>query len=227
MMTTTRVALVALLIGLGTLQPVAAQQAPLREPTDLINDRPKTIGRLWAATQDAFSWTAGIVGSALDYVMPPSPSSLVAAAREDDSSDMLKLLGLAGYKLKEVDNEVGLIPGLAFKFAIVRELSEADIDYLDEQLDLFRLRSPGLLGQLQRSIVSTVLAINSGGGMQVSELKLRLLPLPKAEFSVTPSATLLGEEASALMRAIQRVDRRVRDIAPTSVRTSTDGAPRR
>jgi len=156
--------------------------------------------------------------------MPPSPGSLAATGKDEDGSELFKLLGLAGYKLKEIDSDVGIIPGVSFKFAIVRELSEADYDYLDEQIELFQLRSPGIIAEMQRAIVRTVVAINSAGGMQVSDLKLKVLPLPGASFSVTPAATVLGEEASMIMRAVQRVDRRIRNIV-TEIRPGQAATP--
>ncbi|BBK38407.1 hypothetical protein STAQ_34850 [Allostella sp. ATCC 35155] len=191
------------------------------EATDLIRDRPRTLNKLWAMVAGVAGWTADTAMDAIDVIAPPSAKSLASAR---DTGHLFKLLGLAGYKMKEIDNLVGLIPGLSFKFGLVREVSEADLDYLDEQMDLHRLNNPGLLSELQRGIVSTVVAINSGGGMQVSELKLTVLPLPKAEFAITPSEAALSEEGSALMRAIQRVDRRLRDLAKTEVRAAVSEA---
>ncbi len=204
--------------------PAAAAAADkIDKSPDLIRDRPRTLDKMWAMTMAAAAWTAGVTMDAVDQIMPPSASDFTA---ENDSTHLFKLLGYAGYKLKEIDNEVGLIPGLAFKFGLVREVSEADLDYLDEQMDYHRFANPGLLSELQRGIVSSVVAINTGGGMQVSELKLRLLPLPKAQFSITPSEGALSEEGSALMRAIQRVDRRVRDIARTELKAAAPEARR-
>ncbi|BBK40846.1 hypothetical protein STVA_08660 [Allostella vacuolata] len=224
----------------GSVPSGAAEMAPARpapppaavadkpDPNaavDLIRDRPKTLGKVWTAARVAVQWTAGVTMSAIEYVAPPSAHDL-ARENPEQAAHLFKLLGLAGYKLKEIENVVGVIPGLSFKFGMVRELSEADIDYLDEQMDLHRQANSGLFAELQRGIVSSVVAINNGGGMQVSELKLALLPLPKAQFSITPTETALGEEASALMRAIQRVDRRVRDMAHTEIKAAKSDARR-
>ncbi|WP_374441218.1 hypothetical protein [Stella sp.] len=198
---------------------VAAEKERADSATDLIRDRPRTLSKLWGMAAGAMGWATDTAMDAVHFVAPPSVRS-VATAHE--SAHLFKLLGYAGYKMKEIDNEVGLIPGLAFKFGLVREASEADLDFLDEQMDLHRFNNPGLLSELQRGIVSTVVAINSGGGMQVSELKLTLLPLPKAEFSITPTETALSEEGSALMRAIQRVDRRIRDISRAELKAAPE-----
>ena len=210
----------ALLIGLAA-GPAMAQQ----NPNDMVDDRPTALGTAWAMTMSSLSWVGNIAGSALSAVLPPSTSNLAQNVKNEDGSELFRLIGLAGYKLKEVDNDVGIIPGVSFKFAIVRELSEADYDYLDEQLELFQIRRPGMVGELQRTIVRTVVAINSAGGMQVSDLKLTILPLPQASFTVTPSSTVLSEEASTLMRAIQRVDRRVRAIPGAELRPAQTASP--
>ncbi|WP_123694251.1 hypothetical protein [Stella humosa] len=204
--------------------PLAPPPAVTAEPSpddaaDLVRDRPRTLNKLWSASLQAAQWAADLAMSAIDQVAPPSATDF-AGDDAQQAGQLFKLLGMAGYKLKEIDNEVGLIPGLAFKFGLVREISQADIDYLDEQMQLHRINFPGVISSVQRSIVSTVVSINNGGGMQVSELKLTLLPLPKAEFSITPSATALSEEHSALMRAIQRVDGRVRDLSRLEVKAA-------
>lgn len=196
-----------------------AQPAIDETKVDLIRDRPKVLPKLWAAAHDALAWSAETAIQAVDFLIPPSAHSL--ASHDHGSVRLFRLLGIAGYKLKKIDNEIGLLPGLSFRFAMVREMSEADIDYLEEQLELFRAENPGMLAELKSGIVATVVAINTGKGMQVSELKLTLLPLPKAQFSITPTETVLDEEDSVLLRAIQRVDRRVREFAETEVKAAT------
>jgi hypothetical protein len=207
-----RVAMLATLLG---AMPALAQPV---NSNDLVMDQPSLLGTAWSAASRPIYWAGGVLGSTFSFLLPPSAGDLASSAKDEDGSELFRLLGLAGYKLKEIDNDVGLIPGVSFKFAIVREMSEADMDYLDEHLELSQIRNPGLYSQLQRAIIRTVVGINSAGGMQVSELKLTVLPLPKASFSVTPSQVALDEENSALMRAIQRVDRRVRGIATMEVK---------
>lgn len=197
---------------------VASPAGAQKSPRDLIRDEPTAISEMMGAAWTALARVGGAAGSALGALLPPTPGDLAASARSDDTTELSRLLGLAGYKLKEIDNEIGIIPSLSFKFAIARELTEADKDYLDEQLELSFLHHPSIYSDLQRAIVRTVAAINSAGGMQVSDLKVALLPLPKVAFTVSPTEGAMGEEASTLMRAIQRVDRRVRAIAVTGLR---------
>lgn len=202
------------LVALLAVSPASAQQ---QNPNDLISDRPSTLGTAWELTKTGLGWVGSGVASVVHFVLPPSPHRLATSSKDDDGSELFRLLGLAGYKLKEIDSDVGIIPHISFKFMIVRELSEADLDYLHEQIELFALYDTRLLADLQRAIIRTVVAINSAGGMQVSDLKLTVLPLPKANFSVTPTETVLGEEASTLMRAIQRIDRRMRSLATAEI----------
>ncbi|NFV80659.1 hypothetical protein [Magnetospirillum aberrantis] len=184
------------------------------EPLDLIMDRPSTVSTFLGTVGSALGWAWDKTTDAISVILPPSPISLAKSVDSDDQAELVTLLSYAGYKLKEIDSQVGVIPTIAFKFALTRELSEADWDYLDYRLEVSRFRTPGLGAALQRAIVGTVMSINTGGAYQVSELKIQALPLPKVAFSVTPKQTALGEESSALLRAIQKTERRLRgDLA--------------
>ncbi len=204
----------AAVLLLGTLagNPALAQQAANPEPTDLIQDSPSIAESVTGVFYNAAAWTWGIFTTGVAKVAPPSPTSLASSVDDKDQSELFKLLSIAGYKLKEIDSQVGIIPTIAFDFAIVRQMSEADIDYLEAELETSRFQHPGLYTEIQRTIVGTVLAINSGKSYQVSEMTVQILPLPEVEFSVTPVVAALSEESSILMRAIQRIERGVRGL---------------
>lgn len=203
---------------------MSAAHAQDNSELDLIRDRPSAVSTVAGTVSDAVSWSVDMLKAGLSQVTPPSPTQSATTFSDDDSLALVKLLGAAGYKLKEVENGVGIIPSVSFKFAMIRELSEADWDYLDGQLETSRVKDPGMYADLQRTIVSTVMSINSGEEYHVSELKVQVLPLPKVQFSVTPKIAALSEESSALMRAIQKIDRRVRGAAARmSSLTSTMG----
>ena len=123
------------------------------------------------------------------------------------------MLGYAGYKLKEIDTDIGIIPGLYFKFGQSSELSEADYEFVETQVEAWERKNPGMYASLQRRIIKTVMAVNLGGDYQVSTLKVKLLPLPDVSFIMSPKQTFLGEESSTLMRAILRVERGVRTLS--------------
>jgi len=201
------------LLGLSAAAAAPSQNGPV----DIIEDRPSMISNALGAVADVGYWAWDKVSSVVSVVLPPSPTSLSKTVDAEDSSELLKLLGYAGYKLKEIDNQVGVIPTIAFKFALTRELSEADWEYLDYRLAVSRFNNAGLGFAIQRAIVESVMTVNTGGAYQVSELKVQLLPLPKVAFSVTPKVSTLNEENSTLMRAIQRMEKRLRgDIAKFS-----------
>lgn len=196
-----------------------AVSAPSGEPLDLIQDRPSAVTTVFEYTVSALGWAWEKTTGALSVILPPSPFSLAKSVDADDQAELFTLLSYAGYKLKEIDSQVGVIPTIAFKFGLTRELSEADWDYLDYRLEVSRFRTPGLGAAIQRAIVGTVMNINTSGDYQVSELKVQVLPLPKVAFSVAPKVTALGDEASVLLRAIQKLERRLRtDMAAVTGR---------
>ncbi|MBU0724610.1 MAG: hypothetical protein KJ904_06890 [Alphaproteobacteria bacterium] len=210
------IALLSTVLALPMPAPATAQQVVVIDstrPTDLIQDQPGYTTALYNVVTGMASWTWGMVSSGFSSVTPPSPSDIADTMSSKDQDELVKLLDTAGYKLKEIDTEVGLIPGVTFAFGMIRQLSEADLEYLESELERSRFLHPGLATRIKRAIVETVLTINSGGTYNVSELHVTLLPLPAVQFSVAPVVAPLGDEASALMRAIQRVDRNVRNLA--------------
>jgi hypothetical protein len=182
-------------------------------PTDLVDERPSAIGAVWGYSTQAIGWVwGGLRDNVFSWISPPSPTSLTQSISKPDAIQLFKLLGQAGYKLKEIDTDVGIIPGLNFKFGQVRELSEADSEYLDTQVEEWEKKNPGFYNSIQRRIVKTVIAVNVSGEYRVSTLKVKLLPLPDVAFTMTPKKVFLGEEGSTIMGAIQRVERSVRMI---------------
>ena len=216
-----RLSVVALL-GMLLAGPASAQQAapapapvpalPSVQATDLIQDEPGYTTAVYNAVAGVASWSWSMVSSGFSTVTPPSPSDLANRMSGQDQDELVKLLDTAGYKLKEISTDVGLIPGIDLAFGMIRELSEADLEYLESELERSRIVHPGFMTGVKRAIVETVLTINSGGSYNVTELHVTLLPLPAVQFSVAPVLAPLSDESSALMRAIQRVDRNVRNI---------------
>jgi len=189
-------------------------------PLDLIEDGPTVTESTLGMVGWAFSWVWDNVAYGLGLLTPPSPDSVTRSLTEDEKSELFRLLDLAGYKLKVIESELGLIPYLSFKFGMVRELSEADLEFLDFELARSKVLRPDWVARFQRGIVGTVIAVNSrDDGYIVSELKVQVLPLPKLSFDVTPSVTALNEQASALMFAIQRLERYVRTSGSESAQT--------
>ncbi len=195
---------------LTQLAPHAAAPPPA---LDLIQDRPSLLERAWdhSARTLSATWTF-LYDNVFDWITPPSPSAITGHVTKEDTIALFKLLSDTGYKLKEIETHVGIIPTMSFKFGQVRELSEADLDYLYEQLDHWHRLHSGLSVSLQRAIVDTVLTVNQSTNYQVSSLTVQLLPLPRVAFKVSPKITALDEENSVLMLAIQRVDRSLLEL---------------
>jgi hypothetical protein len=195
-----------------TTTETPATETPQSLPIDLVDERPSTIGAVVGYSTQAVSWVwNGFYNNVLYWVSPPSPGSLIDSVSEKDAIKLFKLLGYAGYKLKVVDTDIGIIPGLKIKFGQVKELSDADMEFLDSQLEEWE-QEPGIYDALQRSIIKSVLRVNASGDYRVISLELKLLPLPDVAFTMIPKKIFLGEEASNLMMAIQRVERGVRGI---------------
>ncbi|CAK0774849.1 hypothetical protein CCP3SC5AM1_950009 [Gammaproteobacteria bacterium] len=183
-------------------------------PVDLVDERLSTVGIVWTYSTQTVGWVWGVLrDNVFSWIIPPTPASLTNSVSKKDAGQLFKLLGYAGYKLKEIDTDVGIIPGLSFKFGQSSELSEADYENLESLLEEWERASPGVYASLQRKIIKTVMSVNTGGDYQVSTLKVKLLPLPDVSFIMTPKQTFLGEESGTLMRAIQRVERNVRSLS--------------
>ncbi|CAK0744298.1 exported hypothetical protein [Gammaproteobacteria bacterium] len=222
-----RVAVVSVILGLSPATVLSATASSSRHhgpldsgfdiklpaPVDLVDERPTVIGTVWNYSTQTVGWVWGVLrDNVFSWVTPPSASSLTQSVSKQDAVQLFKLLGYAGYKLKEINTDVGLIPYLSFKFGLARELSEADYDYLEAQVEEWQRTNPGIYASLQRKIIDTVMTVNLGGEYKVSTLKVSLLPLPDVAFTMSPKQTFLGEENSVLMQAIQRVERDLRFI---------------
>ncbi len=204
------------LIGISdTIFPTTAKtlDGTNNPPTDLIDDRPTAIGSLFSHSVQAVEWVWGTLrDNVFSWITPPTPTSLTHSVSKQDAVQLFKLLGDTGYKLKEIHTDVGIIPSLSFKFSQSRELSDADYEYLETQLDEWEHKSPGMYASLQRKIISTIMTVNLGGEYQVSTLNVSLLPLPDVAFTMSANPRALGDEGRILMRAIQQIDRDVQTI---------------
>ncbi len=190
-----------------------ANNAPVL-PVDLIEDRPTALGSVLEHSTGAIVWIwDALRDHVFSWITPPTPSSLTHSVSKQDAVQLFKLLGNTGYALKEIRTDVGIIPNLSFKFGQSYELSDADYEYLESQLEEWERKSPGMYDALQRKIIHTIVAVNLGGEYQVSSLNVSLLPLPGVEFTMSTKKRTLGGDAGALLRAIQRVDHDVRDLS--------------
>jgi hypothetical protein len=138
----------------------------------------------------------------VDLVTPPTPVSVVHGMESKSGSHFWAHLADAGYKLAAIDTKVGILPDVILKFKVVRELSEADRESLERKLEVDSRRVPGVVALAQRQIIRTLLEVSESGDMHVSDLKITLLPLPAASFSISPQDTPLDDEHQLLLRSI-------------------------
>lgn len=196
--------------GLGSLVSLAsAGQAltldfaqsgePLSPPLKPASPR-GTVG--WVIDSVTY-WADYAFNAVTSGLTPPSPETFAKSTRSKDPNDFWTLVGDAGYKLKEISTDVGVVPDVGFRFKYVRELSDGDVNWLERKLERHGKKFKDPLSVIQRTIIYTLLSINSSDVYYVDELKVKLLPLPKAEFSLMPWDSGLSEEHDTLLRAIQ------------------------
>jgi len=174
---------------------------PLQDPDagDSLLDR---LDRLWEGTKGLFSMTATI-----------NATSQMRGGRQEDN-DFRWLMNIAGYKLKEIESTVGLIPGLGLNFAVARELTEADRDYVERELERHARRNPGPISAIQRSIVYGVLEASDLGKYGIEKVEIDLLPLPKVKILMTPVDAPVSQETSRVLRAIERLNSNINSLMP-------------
>ena len=129
------------------------------------------------------------------------------------NDDFTWLMDISGYKLKEIESSIGLIPSFGLTFGQARELTEADRDYVERMLERHAQRNSGPLAVVQRTIVRGILDATEIGGFTVDKVDVDLFPLPRVKFVLTPTDAPLGIEAGRILRAIDRLNARVQGIS--------------
>ena len=158
------------------------------------------LQRWWDGT---VHWLGAAYTSISDGLTPPSPETFTKSFSSKDPNGFWQLVGDAGYKLKEISTDVGVVPDVGFKFRYVRELSDGDINWLERKLRKHEEKFHDPLSYAQRAIIYTLLSINSSDIYYVQELNVKLLPLPTARFLLTTWDSGLSAEHDTLLRAIQ------------------------
>ncbi|MEI6986184.1 MAG: hypothetical protein WCK65_08650 [Rhodospirillaceae bacterium] len=169
---------------------------------------------LFSRTYEAISyWVTFIVNGITNGLTPPSPETFAKSMNTTNPNDFWRLVGDAGYSLKEISTDVGVIPDVGFRFKYVRELSEGDVNWLERRLTHHGQAFRDPLSLFQRTVIYTLLSINASDVYYVDELRVKLLPLPKVQFSVMPWDSGLSEEHYTLLRAIQGKKQAKRKLA--------------
>ncbi len=180
--------------------------APLQDlsPADSLGERAQ---RLWDDVLGVFGAGVGSTG----FMRNHRTATQRPAHMRDDFA---WLMDIAGFKLKEIESAVGLIPTLGLTFGQARELTEADRDYVERQLERHARLHGGPLAVVQRTIVRAVLDASELGGFAVEKVEVDFFPLPKVKFVLAPADAPLGVESARIMRAIDRLNARIQTLSP-------------
>jgi hypothetical protein len=200
-------AALALLLAAGTGAPAFGQAAATPQHAESV---PEWLGRQARSMMDR----VGLGERVVEGLVVGSAEMMRSSGRSAD--DFAWLMDIAGYKVREIETSVGLIPEAAVSFGQARELTEGDRNFLERQLERHARRNPGLLGIAQRAIVRTVADASELGAFEVDKVEVTLLPLPSVRFALSPSGAPLGPDAARLMRAIDRLGARVNELAERS-----------
>lgn len=156
-------------------------------------------------------WSSAIgflgFGPSASQVMRSASDTARRHSRARD--DFAWLMDVAGYKLKEIESGVSLLPSLSLTFGQARELTEADRDYVERQLERHARRNPGPLEAMQRAVVRAVLDAGEIGGFSVDKVEIDLFPLPKLKFVLSPADAPVGIDAARILRSIDRLNQRL------------------
>jgi hypothetical protein len=179
--------------------PGDAVQVPLQD-LPVVDSTGEQLSRWWSDFRENLGFGGRALNLARGY-----------GGEANRSEDFNWLMGVAGFKLKSIDSTVGLLPGLSLEFGQARELSEADREYLERMLERHAQRHPGPFFAVQRMIVAGILEANEIQGFGVEKLTATLLPLPYVKFSLVPVDAPVGQEASRILRAIERLNQRLQE----------------
>jgi hypothetical protein len=162
------------------------------------------VGDLMDHTRDVvesawYSLTSPFSGSSAEAIAPPTAAH---AMGEPQSGSFWEDLSDAGYELVDIDTVVGVIPDVKLSYQLVRELSDADRDFIERKLEVADNREPGILPYLQRRIIQSLLAASDMTDMHVTKLVVGVLPLPTAEFKLEPRDAHMSPDHDVLYRAL-------------------------
>jgi ABC-type phosphate transport system substrate-binding protein len=129
-----------------------------------------------------------------------------------DGLDFTSLMDIAGYKTEEFQTSVSLIPSAGMTFGLVREMSEADQDYLERKLAQDAHRRTGALATMQRRVVGSVLDVTEANGYEINKVEIEILPLPSVKLIVAPSDGPVSAETTSILHAIEQLNTRITEL---------------
>ncbi|GGI98996.1 hypothetical protein [Neoroseomonas lacus] len=176
------------------------------------------IGRMF----DGF---LGIFSSGQASASPARLGAETLRSQIQQRDDFVALMETAGYGLREIETSIGLIPGSRMTFGQARELTDADRDYIERQLERHAQRQGGPLSRVQRAIVGAVVAASEIGDLSVERVEIDLFPLPQIKMALVPRDAPMSLEAGRLIRSIDRLGEQLQ--APRALHGETELQMRR
>lgn len=159
-----------------------------------------------AAVKRIKEWTPG-VPSAGDLMGPLEGNENIS------DTDFRNMMDVAGYSIKSVKAEVGLIPVTVFEFAQKRQISEYDRLYLQRLLRKQKRERSGPIAMAERAIIESVLEIQGSNFYDLTRVDVKLLPLPSISFTAEPKDIVLDPNTSYVVDQIRQVNERLQNIA--------------
>lgn len=124
---------------------------------------------------------------------------------EELDTDFAVMMAAAGFKVKEINSVIGVVPSLSITFGYARELLPEDIEHVQVLLRKHAREFWGPLALTKRAIIQAVLDVALDRKLVLDKLTVDFFPLPKVKFSAVPSDAPLGEESQRILRSINVV----------------------
>lgn len=138
---------------------------------------------------------------------------------KDESSseyDFDKMMDAAGFKAKEFETGFGVYPVLVTTFGHARELSNADIVYINRLLRKQRAERSTPKSYIERHIVEFVVQseLFLGDKYEIEKVEVEILPLPKVKFVTQPKVKPHSDDTEVILMAIDRLNSKIQQTDP-------------
>lgn len=130
--------------------------------------------------------------------------------------DFDKLMDAAGFKIKEVETGFGVYPVLTTTFGHARELSNADIVYINRLLRKQKAERGSPKSYIERQIVEFVVQSEFflGDKYAIEKVEVEILPLPKVKFVAQPKVKPYSDDTEVILKAIDRLNTKIQELDP-------------
>lgn len=193
------------LVGLVPANAAVSPDQPAAN-TGYMDEVLGTASQYWGAASDTvLSWIPGL----------PSASALTRRLEgpEDKSvTDFKNMMSIAGYAVKSINTGVGIVPKFSLYFGQKREMSEADVDYVNRLLRKHMRTKSGPVAASQRLIIQTVLLFQQFPDYDLAKVTVTMLPLPSVEFVAEPKDTVLDAELSYIAQRIKDLNTKLDEM---------------